>query len=106
MNFEVEHWKHTMNNLSENIVEKEYNWLIKQIEKALSSNPSKFAFATFANFTASSPNNLYNLLKITGCIPPKAAFALRYASAINFTFFQGSLPIVLKGLKSYLRARH
>ena len=41
MNFEVEHWKQTMNNLSENIVEKEYNWLIEQIEKALSSNPSK-----------------------------------------------------------------
>lgn len=30
-----------MNNLSENIVKKEYNWLIEQIEKALSSNPSK-----------------------------------------------------------------
>ena len=41
MNFEVEHWKQTMTNLSENIVEKEYNWLIQQIEKALSSNPSK-----------------------------------------------------------------
>jgi hypothetical protein len=41
MNFEVEHWKQTMNNLSESIVEKEYNWLIEQIEKALSSNPSK-----------------------------------------------------------------
>ena len=41
MNFEVEHWKQTMTNLSENIVEKEYNWLIQQIEKALSSNPSR-----------------------------------------------------------------
>ena len=41
MNFEVEHWKQTMNNLSESIVEKEYNWLIEQIEKAHSSNPSK-----------------------------------------------------------------
>ncbi|HAB89732.1 MAG TPA: hypothetical protein DCF84_04285 [Bacteroidetes bacterium] len=41
MNFEVEHWKQTMNNLSENMVQKDYNWLIQQIEKALSSNPSK-----------------------------------------------------------------
>ena len=41
MNFEVEHWKQTMNNLSKNMVQKDYNWLIQQIEKALSSNPSK-----------------------------------------------------------------
>jgi hypothetical protein len=41
MNFEVDHWKQTMNNLSESMVQKDYNWLIQQIEKALSSNPSK-----------------------------------------------------------------
>ena len=41
MNFDRDSWKQTMNNLSENIVEKEYNWLIQQIEKALSSNPSR-----------------------------------------------------------------
>ena len=41
MNFEVKHWKQTMNNHSENVVQKEYNWLIQQIKNDLSSNPSK-----------------------------------------------------------------
>lgn len=39
MNFDLDHWKQTMNNLSKRVDNKEYTWLIQQVEKALASDP-------------------------------------------------------------------